>query len=443
LRTPDKAVWGWVAYDWANSAFATTVMAGFFPIFFKKYWCIGDEVTTSTAMLGFSNSIAGIIVALTGPVLGAVADKASLRKTMLLVFAYLGVFSTTALFFVDKGQWLSATFFYISGVIGFSCSVVFYDALLPSVAAPERIHHVSGMGFAAGYLGGGLLFLVNVLMTIMPDVFGFENSTYAVRISFLTVALWWGGFTLLTIAWVPNEREKIIYSINKPLLAGVIQLYSTIKDIKSYRSVFIFLIAYWCYIDGVDTIIRMAVDYGLSIGFQTEDLIIALLIVQFVGFPAAVFFGRLGQLWGPRKPIFIALGVYMAVTCWGVMMTRRWEFYLLAIAVGCVQGGVQSLSRSYYAQLIPEGQEAEFFGFYNMVGKSAVIIGPTLMGIVGLFFEKLVISSMPAIEGVQWGSHISSRAGMASLLVLFIAGMAFLKKAGRSDGQKKSGFISS
>lgn len=423
----ERPLWGWVAYDWANSAFATTVMAGFFPIFFKSYWSVGHEATESTAMLGYANSLAGTLVAIAGPLLGAAADKARLRKRMLLLFAYLGALSTAALYFVDKGNWPMASCFYLLGVIGFSCSIIFYDSLLPSIAGPGRVDRLSGLGFSAGYLGGGLLFLLNVIMTLTPESFGIEDKAQAVRLSFMSVAIWWGGFTLFTLFWIPGENKGQEVGYRKALSAGIRQMFSTLSNIRRHRSAAVFLLAYWCYIDGVDTIIRMAVDYGLSIGFGTGDLIAALLLVQFVGFPAALVFGRIGQKLGPRGPIFFTLFVYVGVTCWGVFMTERWEFYALAFAIGSVQGGVQCLSRSYFARLVPFGQEAEFFGFYNMVGKAAVILGPALMGTVGLMFSGFISPLLRSYGLGDLSGQAASRASMASLLILFGAGMWFLR----------------
>ena len=201
-----KAVWGWALYDWANSVYVTTVMAGFFPVFFKEYWSYGVDVNLSTALLGLGNSIASLIVALMAPVLGAIADKGSAKKKFLLLFAYLGVLMSIALFMVQKGQWAMAIFVYVMGIIGFSGANIFYDALLPSVAGEDKIDYVSSLGYSMGYLGGGLLLLINVLMTLMPHKFGLPDAAAAVRVSFLTVAAWWGLFTIFTIAWVKEAK---------------------------------------------------------------------------------------------------------------------------------------------------------------------------------------------------------------------------------------------
>jgi UMF1 family MFS transporter len=427
LDAEKKAIWGWALYDWANSAFATTVMAGFFPIFFKQYWSHGADVNLSTAQLGFGNSLAGLAMALLAPVLGAMADMAAAKKRFLIFFAYLGALSTAALYLIGQGQWTSAILCYALGIVGFSGANVFYDALLPSVAPPERVDRVSSLGYALGYLGGGLLFLLNVAMTLTPQTFGLADASTAVRLSFVSVAVWWGIFTIFTIAWVPEQTARSVSPrAGNALSASFRQVGSTFKKIRQYKPVLIFLLAYWCYIDGVDTIIRMAVDYGLSLGFESTDLIVALLVVQFVGFPAALVFGRLGHAWGPRKAIFLGLGIYMGVTVWGAMMTNRLEFYVMAIFIGLVQGGVQALSRSYYSRLIPADQPAEFFGFYNMLGKFASIVGPALMGIVGLAVRRALMPADPTAEALTRIGQIASRCSIASILILFLIGAVLL-----------------
>lgn len=422
-----KAVWGWALYDWANSTFATTVMAGFFPVFFKQYWSDGADVNLSTAQLALGNSLAGIAMALLAPVLGAVADRSAVTKRLLLLFAYLGVLATAALYWVDRGCWQWAIALYALGVVGFSGANVFYDALLPSVAPAERLDTVSSLGYALGYLGGGLLFLVNVATVTRPEWFGIADSAAAVRLSFVSVAVWWGAFSLFTLAWVPEPGiGQGRPGVFRALADGVRELRGTFARLRSYRPAFVFLAAYWCYIDGVDTIIRMAVDYGLSLGFPSSDLITALLIVQFVGFPAAIAFGRMGQRLGPRRSIYIGIAVYMGVTVWGTVMSDRTEFYVMAVVIGLVQGGVQALSRSYYARLIPPDKPAEFFGFYNMLGKFASVVGPALMGAVGLLVRGVLMPDAPTAEQLTRVGQTAARWGIASILVLFVAGAVLL-----------------
>lgn len=428
-------------YDWANSAFATTVMAGFFPIFFKDYWSAGADVNVSTAQLGLANSLASLIVALMAPILGAIADKGSAKKKFLIFFAYMGALMTAGLFLVEQGNWAMAIFIYVMGVIGFSGANIFYDALLPSVAGEDEIDRVSGLGFGMGYLGGGLLFAVNVAMTLMPEKFGLAGAGEAVRYSFISVALWWGGFTLITIFWVDEKKESGSLGGLAVIKAGFKQYLDTWKKIRHLQTVSIFLLAYWFYIDGVDTIIRMAVDYGMSIGFESNDLIIALLITQFVGFPAAIIFGRLGERWGVKKSIYLAIFAYIIITFYGVLMTKAIEFYALAIAIGLVQGGIQALSRSYYSRLIPKGQEGEFYGFYNMLGKFAAILGPLLIGVVGLTIKGTLGPLANTPEQQLAIGQIASRWGIGSVVILFVIGAILLKFVDEEEGKREAAYI--
>lgn len=433
-----KSVWGWVLYDWANSAFATTVMAGFFPIFFKQYWSYGSDVNISTAQLGFGNSIASLIVAFMAPILGAIADQGMARKKFLIFFAYLGVLMTAALYLVPQGAWVLAILLFAMGIIGFSGANIFYDSLLPGVAFGKNIDMISSLGYSMGYLGGGLLFLLNVLMTIYPEWFGLADSSQAVRVAFLLVALWWGSFTVFTIVWIPPSAPPLGYKRQTSLIsAGLKQLIGTLQKIRHLKMVVLFLLAYWCYIDGVDTIIRMAVDYGLSLGFSANDLIVALLIVQFIGFPAALGFGKLSQWFGVRKTIFTAIGIYLLVTLYATQMTHKNEFYILAIAIGLVQGGIQALSRSYYSRLIPHKHAAEFYGFYNMLGKFAAIIGPGLMGFAGLFARKVLTPPQATPAQIEAIGHLASRWAIASVSILFIIGAILFyfvdEQRGKSD----------
>ncbi len=411
----ERGVWAWALYDWANSAFATTVMAGFFPVFFKQYWSSGVEAGESTLYLGMVNSLASLIIVLISPVLGAIADSGAVRKPFLAFFGLIGVSATAGLYFVGEGQWQAAAICYALGILGFSGSIIFYDALIVAVAGAARLDRVSAFGFALGYLGGGLLFAVNVAMTLKPALFGLSGAAEAVRLSFLMVAAWWFLFALplLFIVREPAERG---HPIGLAIVgAGFRQLKRTFDEVRELKVVFTFLLAYWCYIDAVDTIIRMAVDYGIAIGFPSESLIVALLITQFVGFPAAILFGRLGERYGPKGGIFVAIGVYSLVVIWAAQMREVWEFYLLAVVVGLVQGGIQSLSRSLYARLIPVQKSAEFFGFYNMLGKFAAVVGPLLVGVVA-----------------SWSGE--PRLSMLSLLLLFIAGAWLLSRVDLKNG---------
>lgn len=410
-RWLDRKVWGWAFYDWANSAFATAVIAGFFPLFFKQYWSAGADAATSTWHLGVANSIAGLSVALMAPLLGAIADRGGAKRRLLTLFALLGVGMTVGLSLVAKGQWQMALLLYVVANVGFAAGNVFYDSLLPSVAGPQRLDRVSGFGFGLGYLGGGLLFAFDVWMTIAPQTFGLADAGEAVRLSFVTVGLWWAVFTMPLLFWVPEPATGAAggLPLRQAVGAGMRQFVSTFRQLRQLRPLWLFLIAYWLYIDGVGTIVRMAVDYGAALGFATTDLIKALLLVQFVGFPAAIVYGWMGERIGTRRALLIGIAGYCAITLWGAQISERWEFYGLAVAIGLVQGGVQALSRSFYARLIPAGQEAEFFGFYNIFGKFATVLGPLMVGGVAMLT----------------GDH---RVSLLSVLVLLIGGGLLLTR---------------
>jgi len=401
--------WGWAMYDWANSAFATTVMAGFFPVFFKDYWNAGLDPVDSTFRLGVANSLASLLIVLMAPLLGAVADRLARRKAMLLVFALLGSLMTAGLYLVGQGEWQLAVFLYVFALIGFSGSNIFYDSLLPFVSPDREMDRTSALGFSLGYLGGGLLLSLNVGMVLHPEWFGLADPASAVRASFLIVAAWWLLFSIPLFLFVEEpDGDGAVWSV-QVLSAGFQRVWRTLHEVRQLQNIWLFLVAYWLYIDGVDTIVRMAVDYGLSLGFNQNDLILALLLTQFTGFPSALLFGRLGSRFGAKAGIFTGLSIYVLVTVWASVMTTAAEFYYLAVLIGLAQGGVQALSRSLYARMIPAGRSAEFFGFYNMLGKFAAIVGPVMMGWIG------ILSGNP-------------RTGILSLLILFMAGGVILMK---------------
>ena len=388
--------WAWSFYDWANSAFATTVIAGFFPIFFNRYWADGVAPQTQTLYLGLTATLASLVVMVLAPWLGASADRRATRKRFLLAFTLVGVVATAALFLVARGEWLAAMLLSIVGRIGFFGGLSFYDSLLVSVARPQESDRVSALGYGLGYLGGGVLFALNVAMALKPAWFGLADATIATRLSFVLVAAWWLAFSLPLFRTVREQAPS-----GGP--AGWAGLRATLADVRRRPEVWMFLLAYWLYIDGVGTIIVMAVDFGQKLGFPPESLIVALLLVQFIGFPAAVAFGRLGERIGTRRAILAALWVYGAVTLWACFLENVQQFFLMAAAIALVQGGVQSLSRSYYSRLIPPDRAGEYFGFYNMLGKFAAVLGPLAVG----------------VSAVLTGS---ARLSILSLLVFFIAG---------------------
>ena len=401
----DRPVLSWALYDWAAAGFTTTVMAGFFPTFFRLYWSVGTDPTTTTFRLGLANGAAGLLIALLAPLLGAMADRSARRKLLLLSFAAVGVLATGALHGVGRGNWQLAAGLFVAAIAGYSGSVVFYDALLLRVAAPRDFNRVSAFGYALGYLGGGLLFAFNVLMTEFPQWFGLHSAAEAVQFSFLTVAVWWLLFAL-PLAFNVSEGAASgtpAGSLRRTLGVAFAELLASVRKLRHDRPVWLFLLAYWLYIDGINTIVKMAVDYGMALGFDSGSLLKALLLTQFVAFPAALGFGWLGTRIGAQRAILIGLFVYLLVTAWAVYLHSIEQFFAMAVTVGLVQGGVQSLSRALYGQFVPPGKSAEYFGFYNMTGKFGAVLGPLLVGVTA------------AVTG-------SSRAAIGAVAVQFLAG---------------------
>ena len=413
-RKLSKQAWRWAFYDWANSAFATTVMAGFFPIFFKSYWATDLTDAESTFVIGSANSIVGLLIAVSAPVMGAFADAGNSKKTLLLTFAVLGIISTGYLFFIPESSWKFAIIFYSVGVIGFSGGNIFYDALLVSVAEDKDRNRVSSLGFSLGYLGGGLLFLLNVLMFSFPNLFGLSTQIEAVLWSFLSVAIWWSIFTVPLITGV---REPQINNKNNGFILtskeAFKSLYATARSIKQYRSAVVFLLAYFLYMDGVDTIIRMATSYGSDIGLSAQSMIGALLLTQFIGFPATLVFGNYSDRFGHKQTLTFAIIIYICVVIFSSQMDSAVEFFIMASVIGLVQGGVQAISRSFFSSLIPENKAAEFFGFYNFIGKSSVFIGPFMVSGIALLTDN------PSL-------------GILSLLLLFVPGLILLRRVPES-----------
>lgn len=392
----------WALYDWANSAFATTVMAGFFPIFFAKYWAAELPDAERTYWLGWAGAIASLVVMVLAPVLGGIADRRGHKKRYLLCMTLLGALSTMALYFVAQGHWSAALLLFTLGSIGFFAGIAFYDALIVAVAKPAQMDRVSALGYGLGYLGGGLLFAVNVAMALQPQIFGLKDAAIATRISFLMVGMWWLIFSLPLFF---NVKEASGVSTGNDFA----QLWATAKKLVSMRPVWMFLCAYWLYIDGVDTVIRMAVDYGIKLGFEPAALIKALLLVQFIGFPAAIAFGWLGERIGTLRAIYIALAVYVAVTLWAYTLQTEQQFFWMAAVIALVQGGVQSLSRSYYARLIPADESGEFFGFYNMLGKFAAVLGPLAVGFTAANVSDQRVSILALLPFFVLGALLLSR----------------------------------
>jgi UMF1 family MFS transporter len=391
----------WALYDWANSAFALSVMTSFVPVLLAGYWNDGAPANVTTFRLGLANGISSLLIAFLVPVIGAFADRSRQRKRWLVWITLGGVVLTAGLWFVGAGLWRAALALYVLASMAFAAANSLYDSLLVDVAAPEEYDRVSAYGYGLGYLGGALLFTVNVIMAGRPDLFGLAGPAEALRLSFLMVAAWWLLFSLPLAVVVRDDPGR--EGGPGALVAGFRELADTLGAVRRHPELWRFLLAYWLYIDGVYTIIKMAVQYGLALGLTAQDLIQAILLTNFVAFPAALAFGRLADVIGTRPGLYLALGVYILATLAAAFIESEAQFYALAVAIGLVQGGVQSLSRSFFARLIPAEHSAKYFGFYNMLGKFAAIIGPVLVGAVAL-----------------WAG--TERFAIWSLLLLFVAG---------------------
>ena len=408
-----KKVFAWALYDWANSSFATTVMVVFFPLFFKQYLTPDQAATTSTFWLGIANGVSSFVLAIMAPWLGALADRGNSHFRFLAAFTAIGVIPTGLLAFVGSGDWQVAAILFAVASLGFWGGLIFYDSMLVKVAPADRIDSVSGFGYALGYLSGGLLLLLNLMMFSKPALFGLSSPEAAIRASFFSVAIWWTVFAIPIFLNRPREATRESIGAGRALREGFQELARTFKEIRKYRAVILFLLAYWMYIDGVNTIMKMSVDYGLALGLPASTLISGILMIQFIGFPATLLFGLVGDRVSPLVGIFVGIAVYAAVTFYAVFMTTASEFYLMAAAIGCVQGATQAMSRSYYGRLIPADRAGEFYGFYNMMGKFAAVLGPLLMAFTALLTGN-------------------SRMAILSVAVLFAGGAIVLVIAARA-----------
>jgi len=404
-----KNIFAWALYDWANSVYATLVIAGFFPVVFKHYWAGNLTTEQSTFWLGSANGIASLLIVIAAPVLGAIGDISSIRKHMLFGFMLLGALATASFYSVDAGSWEIALSLYVLGTVGFMAANVFYDSLLVNVSNETNVDKVSGLGYALGYLGGGLLLAVGVYLSQNYAQLGFASAMDTLLVSFVLAALWWFMFSLPLMAWVRETRLSTRDTSQGFMQQVFADTWRSLRHVFQHRQIGLFLLAYWVYIDGIDTIIRMAVDYGLSLGFGMNDLITALLITQFVGFPAAIVYTRLARRVGIKQALIGGLVLYLGITLLGYQMDTTREFYILAVLIGLVQGGVQALSRSLYSRMIPVERSAEFFGIYNMMGKAAAVLGPILMGLVAIISNN-------------------HRLSLLSVSVLFIIGIVLLLK---------------
>jgi UMF1 family MFS transporter len=386
-------------------------MAAMYPPFFRSL-AVGAGIpeNTATAYWGYTASLALAIVALSAPVLGAIADHAGLRKRFLAVFAVAGIGATAAAGITGDASWLLAAGLYVIANVGFAGGNVFYESLLPSVARPEELDRVSARGYAMGYLGGGLLLVVNAAWVVRPELFGMPDSGYAVKASFLSVALWWAVFAVPLFRRVPEPpADRRPGTRENHIAEGFGRLATTFGEIRRYRQLVAFLVAFWIYNDGISTIIKMATAFGSEIGIGLQHMITALVITQFVAFPCALLFGRLAERITAKRAILLALAVYTVICCLGFFMMTPLHFYLLAVAVGTVQGGSQALSRSLFAAMVPRHKSAEFFGFFGASGKFAGIFGPLVFAVVSQLTGQSRLSILALIAFFVVGGLVLGR----------------------------------
>ena len=375
----------WAMYDWANSAFQTTIIAAVFPIYFHNVVAadLGDRLSTSR--FAWATTIAIVIVALVAPLLGAIADYAAMKKKMLGAFLAIGVVATLAMYWIRAGDWLFALMLFVLGNVAVAGSIVFYESLLPHLVSEQELDRVSSAGYAIGYLGGGVLLAINLLMIQQPSWFGIADTGTAVRLSLASVGIWWLVFSIPLFRRVPEPPRRIEpdETPGASLVGtGARRLVETFRELRRFKQAFLLLVAFLVYNDGIQTIIRMATTFGSQIGIDQGAMITALLITQFIGVPFAFLFGIVAGRIGAKTAVFVGLGVYAFIITLGYNMTTALHFYALAIMVGMVQGGTQALSRSLFASMIPRHKSSEFFAFFGVFERYAGVLGPLIFAVM-------------------------------------------------------------
>ncbi|HEX6095062.1 MAG TPA: MFS transporter [Thermoanaerobaculia bacterium] len=414
----------WAMYDWAISAVQTTVMVAVFPIFYIQVAGADAGSTKASQWWAISNGIAITIVAVFSPILGAIADFAAAKKKLLAVWTAVGVLACAGMFFIGQGDLPLASALFVIVAIAAAAAVVFYDALLPHIASPSEVDRVSSAAYAIGYLGGGLLLAVNLAMIQKPEWFGFGGAgpTLPVRLSLVSVAVWWLVFAIPLFRRVPEPPRRLEAderSGESPVRIAFVRLLETMRELRAFKNAFLMLVAFLIYNDGIATFQRMATAYGTELGIGRSSLIAAILIVQFIGVPATFLFGPLANRIGPKASIGVGLVVFLGVSVFAFFMKTAGHFYILAAVIGLVQGGTQALSRSLFATLIPRHKSGEFFGFYSVFSKFAGIFGPFLFaGIIG--------------------ATGSSRNAILSVSLFFLAGGAVLFFVNVDEGARRA-----
>ena len=417
--THKRDIRAWTMYDWANSAFATTIMAAVFPVYYAPLGMASESGAIMTSRWGFTTALGALIAAVISPILGAVADFSGSKKKFLTIFMLLGAVSTALLFLPNQpGDWLFASIIFIFANIGFAGSLVYYDALLPHVARADEIDQVSSRGYMMGYLGGGVLLAVNLVMImVLPAIFPALDTGLMTRLSFVTVAVWWFVFSIPLLIRVKEPTRKIEVGEEnlRPIQASFTRLVKTFKDLKKYRDLSMGLLAFWIYANGIGTIITMSTIYGKELNFSDITLIGTLLMVQILAAPFAYLFGWLAKKIGTKKAIYLSLTIYSLIAIGGYFMYHEWQFWVLGAAVATVQGGSQALSRSMIGRMMPKSKSAEFYGFFSVFEKFASILGPAIFGVVSRIMNE-------------------SRLSIASLIVFFLVGFYVLTKVNIERG---------
>ncbi len=419
LGLEDRQALSWAMYDWANSAFATTIMAAVFPIFYASVAGANLAGNEASVRFGYTTSLALLLVAISGPVLGAIADFLGAKKRLLAFFVGTGVVFTASFWFIGQGDWLLASVLFIGANIGFAGANIFYDSLLPHVASPRVIDRLSTAGYALGYLGGGILLVVNIAWILSPSTFGIPDVETATRMAMLSVPVWWALFSIPLFLYVREPGRRVAAherATANPITVGFARLWKTFHELKQYKHLLLFLFAFWLYGDGINTIVKMATIYGTEIGIGQTDLIGALILTQFIGIPFSFAFGWLAGRIGVKQSIYLALTVYLMISITAFFISEAWHFWALASAVALVQGGSQALSRSLFSRMVPRSRSSEFFGFWSVSGKFAGILGPLLFAVVG------------QLTG-------SSRFSIISLVVFFVGGMLVLTRVDIEKGE--------
>ncbi len=388
-----KTVKSWIAYDAGNSAFATTVVAAFFPIFYLQYWASSMTELEASVYYSWALVISNVSILLSGPVIGAITDLNQSTKKSLTVLTLTSVFFVGLLYFLQAGSWMLALTFFVIANYCFCVAQIPYDKILTKISTPNNFSIISNQGYAWGYFGGGLLFIVNAFMSINPSAFGLASQAEAIRVSFLMVSVWWLIF-LMPLLLNFKETKEVNKSKNS-IIQSIKNIVSTFKSVYKYKNAFIFLIAFFLFIDGAHTVIYMASTFALNLGLETNAIIQALILVQVVAFPATLIWGYVAGRFGDKLVLYITIISYVCIIIYSTTLSSALEFYLLAAWVGCVQGGIQGSSRGLFGKLLPKEKAGEFYGLYNVMGRAGAILGPAMVGGLLTIYGNVRIALLP------------------------------------------------